>query len=70
MIEKTSSYVYDHGVPERIFAMDPNIKLILTVRDPIERLISKFVMDKRRGDWNGGLEETFLLPSVSQSSRI
>ena len=41
-IEKSPRYwIYEH-LPERIYKMNKNIKLILIVRDPVTRTISDF----------------------------
>lgn len=41
-IEKTPKYFHSRLVPERIHKMNPNIKLILVVRDPVVRLMSDY----------------------------
>lgn len=41
-IEKSPAYFVTKGVPEKIKQMNPAIKLILVVRDPVKRLISDF----------------------------
>ena len=41
-IEKSPSYFVTPKVPQRIHTLSPNIKLILIVRDPIDRAISDF----------------------------
>ncbi|XP_076087136.1 heparan sulfate glucosamine 3-O-sulfotransferase 1-like isoform X1 [Mytilus galloprovincialis] len=48
-IEKTPGYFHSDKSPERIFRMNSTIKLILLVRDPIERAMSDHLqlMDKR-----------------------
>lgn len=40
--EKTPAYFHTPEVPQRIKAMDPNIKLVLILRDPVKRLISDY----------------------------
>lgn len=42
-MEKTPGYFINKNAPHRIKRMDPNIKLIIVVRDPIERIISDWV---------------------------
>uniref|UniRef100_A0A1B0CU05 Sulfotransferase domain-containing protein n=1 Tax=Lutzomyia longipalpis TaxID=7200 RepID=A0A1B0CU05_LUTLO len=42
-IEKTPRYFLVSKTPQRIKAMDPDIKLILLVRDPVTRAISEYV---------------------------
>jgi len=41
-IEKTPAYFVTDSAPERIKAMDPSVKLIVIVRDPVVRLISDY----------------------------
>ncbi|KAH9489714.1 hypothetical protein Btru_037610 [Bulinus truncatus] len=41
-IEKTPGYFVTKEAPKRIFDMDPHIKLILVVRDPVTRSISDY----------------------------
>ena len=40
-IEKSPDYFYFPSVPERIKTMDPGVKMILIVRDPVERAVSQ-----------------------------
>jgi hypothetical protein len=37
------------GVPERIASLLPDVKLVYLVRDPIERLLSHYAMERRLG---------------------
>ena len=46
VIEKTPQYFTTPEVPKRVFQMNPDIRLILTVRNPVERAISEYAMDK------------------------
>lgn len=48
VIEKSPSYFRSPEAPERVFQMDPDIKLILIVRDPIDRAMSEYLMRLRR----------------------
>ena len=43
--EMSSSYLYDNEVPERVYKYQPDMKIILSVRDPVKRLISAFKHD-------------------------
>ena len=48
-VEKSPDYFQDMRAPSRIRSMNPNIKLIVMVRDPIERALSHFSFtDPRR----------------------
>ena len=42
VIEKTPAYFVTEMAPERIYAMNSSIKIILIVRDPVTRLISDY----------------------------
>src|SRR6218665_1543010 len=42
VIEKTPAYFVTDSVPERIYSMNPHMKIILIVRDPVTRLISDY----------------------------
>jgi hypothetical protein len=46
---EASPYYFFHLVPERVFKDNPNIKLILLLRDPIERAYSPYQMERRKG---------------------
>ena len=49
-MEKTPAYFVVPAVPQRIYQFDKNVKLVLIVRDPVERTISDFTQlnSKRR----------------------
>ena len=44
VIERSSQYSVFQSVPERVWRMDPNEKIILVVCEPVRRLISHFAM--------------------------
>ena len=46
-IEKTPKYFIDQKVPRRLKIMDPAMKLILIVRNPIDRVISDYTQGYR-----------------------
>ena len=41
-VEKTPAYFVSAEVPQRVFDLDPNMKLLLVVRDPVTRAISDY----------------------------
>ena len=41
-VEKSPSYYVTPEVPERVYAMNPHVQLVLIVRDPVTRLLSDF----------------------------
>lgn len=45
-VEKTPNYFVDWEVPERIYNFNSSIKLILIVRNPIDRAVSDYVQLK------------------------
>lgn len=45
-IEKTPKYFVDKHVPRRVFRMNPKIKLIVVLRNPVDRTISEYVQSK------------------------
>ena len=55
--EATATYFHSPVAPARIYAMVPEAKLIVTLRDPAERAISSFYMEKRQGREPRGLFE-------------
>ena len=42
-IEKSPRYFVDHRVPDRMRQLVPNAKLILLLRDPVDRLVSDWI---------------------------
>ncbi|MHC4215350.1 MAG: sulfotransferase domain-containing protein, partial [Planctomycetota bacterium] len=46
--EYSPSYFYDRNVPERIYRYNPRVKLILSLRNPIERAFSQHLHEIRR----------------------
>lgn len=72
VIEKTPAYFVTESVPERIYAMNSSIKIILIVRDPVTRLISDYVQlasNKARKDRNvKTFEQVVLFPNGKVNS--
>ena len=50
VIERTPNYFALEYVPGRLFNLDPRIKLILAVRNPVDRVISEYAMHKSGHD--------------------
>lgn len=67
VIEKTPAYFVTDLVPERIYAMNASIKIILIVRDPVTRLISDYAQlasNKAKKDRPmDSFEDVIMLPS-------
>jgi len=55
--EKTPSYFYHYGVPEKIKSTNPNVKLIFVFRDPIKRAYSHYWHMVRTGWEKRSFEE-------------
>lgn len=55
--EATPIYMWWHGAPERIWTYNPDIKLIILLRDPVERAWSHFKMDTRLGRDGAAFED-------------
>lgn len=65
--ESCPSYLYVPKAAERIYAFNPNIKLIVVLRDPIERAYSNFLHHVRdRNEWT----RDFLSAVKAESKRI
>lgn len=53
VIEKTPGYFRNEKVPERVYKLNPNMKIILIVRDPVKRLQSELThCDTRQKKYN------------------
>lgn len=61
--EASPDYFYFPGSEKRLFSMFPNIKLILLLRNPIDRSISDYYHSKRYGAEPRSLEEVFKIQS-------
>lgn len=55
--EKSADYLSDPKVPPRMAAMIPNARLVLQLRDPVERAYSDYKMYFRRGLVSGTPED-------------
>ncbi|KAL7052915.1 hypothetical protein AAHC03_026395 [Spirometra sp. Aus1] len=64
VIEKTPAYFHTPGVARRIHEFNPNIRLLLVVRDPLERAVSDYLQLQQRyrnmNRSNPSIEESFL----------
>ncbi len=72
-MEKTPGYFHTPKAPRRIRAMDPNIKLLLIVRDPVKRLVSDYNQflqkNLKAGSDYPPLEELLFTPNGSLNMR-
>jgi hypothetical protein len=55
--EATPLYLFDPRVPARIASQLPDVKLIALLRNPVERTVSQYFHEKRKGRENLPLEE-------------
>lgn len=46
-MEKTPSYWVTRSAPKRVYAMNPSVKLLAVVRDPVTRAISDYTQSAR-----------------------
>jgi len=57
------------GVPERMASMVPDARLVMIVRDPVERIVSHWVHNYAKRREKGTMAETLLHPNTSYVSR-
>lgn len=55
--EATPAYLFDPRSPARVHAFDPGMKLVVTVRDPVERAYSHYWMEVETRDETRSFEE-------------
>ena len=55
--EASPNYMYFKQAAKRLFNYFPNTKLILVLRNPIDRVVSHYYMEKRHGQHGRSLEE-------------
>lgn len=53
VMEKTPAYFVEAAAPARVFAMNPAIRLVLIVRDPVTRAISDYAQADAKRRENG-----------------
>lgn len=55
--EISNLYFYDDAVPERIYNLLPDVRLITCLRDPLDRMASAYLYRVRSGEVEGTFEE-------------
>ena len=55
--EATPAYLFDPRAPARVYAFDPGMKLVVTVRDPVERAYSHYWMEVETRDETRSFED-------------
>jgi len=58
--EASVSYLFYEEVPKRIFDYNPEAKIIIMLRNPVERALSPYLMDCRLGFCNISMENILL----------
>ncbi|WP_250659249.1 sulfotransferase domain-containing protein [Alkalimarinus coralli] len=58
--DATPIYAYWQDIPARLVAYNPNIKVIFLTRDPVDRAVSHYFMEKNRGDETLSILRAFL----------
>jgi sulfotransferase family protein len=72
--EATAACLFDPRSPGRVYDFDPSMKLIVLLRDPVDRAYSHFQMERRWGRETGTFEEALAreeaeLPAVLERIR-
>lgn len=57
--EETPSYIRDEAVPERLAEINPEAKIIISVRNPVDRAFSHYWHEKAKGKISFEFEEVF-----------
>ena len=58
--DATPIYAYWQDIPRRIVEYNPDIKVIFMVRDPVDRAVSHYHMEKHRGHESAGILRAFM----------
>ena len=68
--DKTPKYIYDRSVPEKVHQLYPDVKLILILRNPVDRAYSHYWFYVRNGKESLPVEEAlFTYPTYLSRSR-
>ena len=62
--EASVSYLFFDEVPNRIYKYNPKAKIIILLRNPIERAISHYLMDFRLGFCSENFEDIIAQPEI------
>lgn len=68
--DDTPTYSYLPKVPERIFSMLPQVKILWILRDPLERAISNYWHDARAGVEDRSIEKAFVTELSGKEDNI
>jgi hypothetical protein len=67
--EATPEYLYYTHVPARVHAFDPDLQLIVVLRDPVERAYSHYQMQVRRRGEQRTFEEVLAVEEAEMPGR-
>ena len=62
--EASVSYLFFDEVPNRIYKYNPKAKIIILLRNPIERALSHYLMDFRLGFCSENFEDIIAQPEI------
>ena len=62
--EASVSYLFFNEVPNRIYKYNPKAKIIIILRNPIERALSHYLMDFRLGFCSENFEDIIAQPEI------
>lgn len=62
--EASVSYLFFNDVPNRIYKYNPKAKIIILLRNPIERALSHYLMDFRLGFCSENFEDIIAQPEI------
>ena len=62
--EASVSYLFFNEVPNRIYKYNPKAKIIILLRNPIERALSHYLMDFRLGFCSENFEDIIAQPEI------
>lgn len=68
--DDTPTYSYLPNVPERIYSMLPQVKILWTLRDPLERAISQYWHAARKGSEDRSIEKAFVTELSGKEDNI
>lgn len=62
--ESSTSYLPCAAAPLVIFEKMPSARIIVSLRDPVERAFSLYLMELRSGSFNGSFEQEIAVPRM------
>jgi Sulfotransferase domain len=68
--EATPEYLFHPCVPERVHAFDPSLRLVVVLRDPVERAYSHYQMRVRRWGESRSFEEVLAVGEAEMPAAL